>query len=165
MLTKIAGWSDFVMHVLFVLAGSLVVSVMLIICFGVVMRFFLRAMQDWTFEVVEYALLYITFLGAAWVLKEEGHVKMDLVLNKLGPNARAILNIITSSIGIIIFSLLTWFGMKVTWEYFLGGVSRLTILRPPLFTILAIIPIGCFFLLIQCFKRTAGFFENRKGHK
>lgn len=114
----------------------------------------LRVGVIWLFETTEYSLLWLTFLGAAWVLRGEGHVKMDLLLTRLSPRAEAILNIITSIIGAIICLTLTWFGVKVTWDNFQTGYFLHTVLAPPIYPILTIIPIGTFLLFIQFLRKT-----------
>jgi len=64
------------------------------------------------------------------VLREEGHVKMDLLLTRLNPRAEAILNIVTSGVGAIICLALTWFGIKVTWDNFQTGYFLHTVVAP-----------------------------------
>jgi len=120
----------------------------------------LRVGVIWLFETTEYSLLWLTFLGAAWVLRGEGHVKMDLLLTRLSPRAEAILNTITSIIGAIICLTLTWFGVKVTWDNFQTGYFLHTPKAPPIYPILIIIPVGSFLLFIQFLRRTRRYLRN-----
>ena len=130
---------------------------MLIVVYDVIMRYVLNRPSAWVSEIVAYALLYLTFLGTAWVLKEEGHIKMDLVLNRLNPGTQVWLNIITSVIGAIICLVVTWYGIKVTWDHFQEGLYYAGALELPKFITLAIIPIGTFLLFIQFLRRSYGF--------
>ena len=145
---------DYIVSLCGTLVVVLLIFMMLAVSTEVVMRYFLNRPPIWVIEVTEYALLYITFLGAAWLLKREGHVKMDLVLNRLNPRTQTLVNIVTSVFGAIICLVLTWYGVKVTWDHFQLGSFLSTILRPPSFLIVAIIPVGSFLLFIQFLRRT-----------
>ena len=117
------------------------------------------------FEIWEYGLLYIPFLGAAWLLRIEGHVKMEMVIDRLNPKRQSVLNTITSIIGVIIFLVMTWYGAKSTWFLFQSGHYMPTDLKPPTFLIILIIPAGSLLLFIQSLRRTHGFLRSRSsGH-
>ena len=60
----------------------------------VFLRTFFNRPQEWVMELSEYALLYITFLSAAFVLKKEGHIVVDLVTCRLNVKKRNFLVIV-----------------------------------------------------------------------
>lgn len=154
LLTKASTFFDSIMGLLAFLAAVLLVFTMLSVSYDVVMRYFLNRPTLWVQEIAEYSLLYITFLGVAWLLKKEGHVKMDLVISRLNPETQALLNVITSVICAVICALLVWYGVQVTWDSFQVGYrsgTELDIFRWPMD---AIIPVGSFLLFIQFLRRT-----------
>lgn len=136
------------------LAGILVICVMLVISADVALRFLMDRPIPWVLEATEYSLLYITFLGTAWLLKREGHVKLDFVLDRLEPRTASILNVITSILMTIVCLLLAWYGAQSTWDHFERGVRSVKYFSLPMFAFLAIIPVGSFFLVVQSLKRT-----------
>ncbi|MBW2609472.1 MAG: TRAP transporter small permease [Deltaproteobacteria bacterium] len=150
---KISDIFDGVLSLFGTLAVILITFDMLIVSALVVMRYILKRAPTWVIEFTEYSLLYITFLGAAWLLKGEGHVKMDLVISSLRPRTQAILNTITSVACAVVCLIVVWFGVKVTWNHFQTNYLLPTILRPPSYLIVCIIPIGCFMLFIQFLRR------------
>ncbi len=154
---------DSIIGMLAFLAGILLSFMMLGVSADVSMRYLLNRPIPWMLEVTEYCLLFITFLGAAWVLKRERHVTIDLVLNRLNPRTQATFNIITSVIGAIVCLVVAWYGAQATWDYFLTGLYRLTFLRPPSALIMAIVPIGSFLLFIQFLRRTHGYLGSWRG--
>ena len=113
--------------------------------------------------ILGHLLLYITFLGTAWLLKRDGHVKMDLLLTRLNSRVRNSLNIITSLVGAIICLTIACFGAWVTWDTLQMGYKMSTALEPPQFLILFIIPLGTFLLFIQFLRRTHGYLEMWKA--
>ncbi|MBI2860771.1 MAG: TRAP transporter small permease [Chloroflexi bacterium] len=137
-----------------VLAGILTVLVMLFILFEISMRYFLNRPTIWTIELSRLALVYITFLGVAWVLKNDRHVKIDLVLNRLTRKSQAIVNMVASLVGAIVCLVIAWYGVKVTWESYQLGVRMLTELRTPQFLTVAIIPVGTFFFFIRFARKS-----------
>jgi TRAP-type C4-dicarboxylate transport system permease small subunit len=107
-------------------------------------------------------MLYIPFLGAALVLKEEGHIRVDILTNHLSERSRGRLNVITSFVGGIVMLTYTWYGGQVTWDFFKRGVPALESLRTPMFLILMIIPIGGFFFVIQFFRQMYSYYQKLK---
>jgi C4-dicarboxylate transporter DctQ subunit len=143
---------DGTVNALAIFAGVLLVLIMLAISMDVIMRYFLNQPQYWVGELSEYALLYITFTGAAWVLKNDGHVKIDILTNLLNVRKQRILNFFAGIICIFVCSVITYYGVKVSWDHFERGVYNPTLMSFPKAPLLGIIPLGTFLLLIQLIK-------------
>lgn len=144
---------DKIISALAVFAGVLLTLAMLIVCLDVIMRYFLNQPIAWVQEMIEYALLCLTFTGAAWLLKEEGHVKVDILINRISLEKRNILDVIVQILGIFLCTVLTYYGVQVAWDHFARGVYNPTLLEFPKGPLLAIIPIGTFLLLIQFIRK------------
>ena len=114
----------------------------------------------WMFEVTEYSLLWLTFLAAPWVLRDDSHIKMDLILSAFSPKVQASLNCFSSVVGAVICITLTWFGFKVTWDYFQTGYFLHTVMAPPIYPIIVIVPVGCLLLSIQFIRRTLTYYRD-----
>jgi len=154
LITKAANIFDRLNNCLALMAIVLLVFLMLSITYNVATRYFLGLVTKGLFETWEYTLLYIPFLGAAWLLKRDGHVSVDIVIDYLQPRARAILKTITSGLGAVVCLVLAWFGTQVTWQSFQAGYQIRGELYTPEFVILMIIPIGSFLLFIQFLRKT-----------
>jgi len=133
------------------LAGILLIFMMLSVTLEVALRYFLGRPTSWAVEICGYILLFIPFLVAAWVQRREEHVRMDLLLSRLGPKAQSLLNAITSFGSAVICLVLTWYGLKITVYFFKLGYQTPTILMLPKSMIIAIIFVGSFLLCIQFF--------------
>jgi C4-dicarboxylate transporter DctQ subunit len=144
---------DGILNVFALLSALLLAFIMLSICLEVVMRYFLNRPLVWVIEMSEYALLYITFLGTAWLLRREGHVTVDVLLVRLNPKSQAALGLFSSIIGIAISLVLIWYGSEVTWDHYQRGIFKPTVLQFPTAPILAIIPIGSMILAMQFIRR------------
>ncbi len=157
--TEVSNTFDRVLTILAVMVGILLIFAWLSVVLEVVMRYFLNRPQSWVHEISEDILVWVTFLGAAWLLKEEGHVKMDLLVNRVSLRTQSLLNIITSSLCVIIWLVLTWYSGQVVWRSLQEGLLTFQ-LEIPRVTYLAVMPIGAFLLFIQFLRRTYGYFEG-----
>jgi len=140
--------------------STLFIGIMLIVCVEVFMRYCLNRPQTWVVETTEFGILYIAFLGAAYLLKQEWHVKIEMVLGRLSPRGQALLNAITSILGAIICLAFTVYGTQATMMCFeLGRRTRgamLTLQWP----VIMIMPVGFFLLFIQFIRRSCGYFRD-----
>ena len=153
---------DRTMGALAILAGIIIIFIMLSIASDVVGRTFLNRPIIWVIEISEICLVAITFLGAAWLLKREGHVKLDILVNHLNPRSQALLNAITSIVGAIICLAVVWYGAKVSWDHFQRGLVAYSLLGPPTFPRYTIIAVGSFLLSIQFLRRAYGYWVSRR---
>lgn len=150
---KLLALFDHLVNGMIFLAGLILVFIMFSVCMEVILRYFLNRPQMWVTEVTEVLLLYITFLGSAWLLREEGHVKVDIILNRLKPRMLALLGIFSSLIGIFVSITLTVAGFRLTWDYLERGIYTPTAMEIPVSIIIVIIPVGSLILLIQFVRR------------
>ena len=162
--TKIA-WSIFdkTLTALMVLACALVLLDTLAVTVDVLLRYSLGITWTGLFEITEYSLLWITFLSTAWILKIDGHIRVDLVLSRFNPRHRAITNIVTSIICIILLGVLTWYSVKLTLNDYQTGRYISSILQPVKWPIEIIIPVGYFLLFIELLRKTYGHLTSWKA--
>ena len=144
------------------LAGAFIVFIMLVMTVHVLMRYFLLMPIRWAVEFTEYLMIWITFLGAAWVLQKEGHIRIDIVPSRLGPRQQALLNTVTSSIMAAICLFLTVYGGIVTYDSLIRGAARTYLYATPLWVLIIVIPIGGFLLFVQAVRRARGYLQSAK---
>ena len=161
--SKLTSIFDRTLNIMLIISAILVIVTAIIVNVGIFTRTFLNLPIAWVPEISGYILLYITFLVAAWVLKEEGHVKMDMVLGYLKPKTQSMMNVVTSAISAIVSAILAWYGMKVTVDLFQSGYFTPTILELPKFIFTISIFIGSLLLFIQFIRRTLNNLENWKA--
>lgn len=156
-LTKAGNIFDHINNGFAVFAIILLVFVMLTISYDVATRRAFGSVQ-WVMEISEFALLYIVFLAAAWLLRKDGHVKMDLLLIRSKPRTQAIINTITSIASALTCLVIAWYSTEVTIHYIIAKtVVAPSVIEPLKWPTFIIIPIGTFMLFIQFVRRTYGF--------
>lgn len=137
------------------IAGILVLLLMVAIVYSVATRYLLNLPQPAVLEMSGYMLLYVTFLGAPWLLHNDGHVRIDLLTNSLGPRSRRWFDAWTSLAGVFVSSLLLWKGTEVTLDYYQRAIIVMNILDTPQYLLLIAIPLGSFFLVIEFLRHFA----------
>ena len=142
------------------LAGIGIIFIMVSVNYEVVMRYFLNSPTAWVVNFTEYSMLYLVFLSVPLVLARERHVKLDFLLNSLSPKVQRTLNTVTSLVGAISCAVLFWYSLQITSRALeLNSVIVAAILTPK-WIILAIMPVGSFFLTVQ-FLRRAWFYATK----
>lgn len=146
---------DRILDLMCFLAKLIIAFVMFSVALDVISRYVFNSPMIWVIPVSEYSLVYITFLGTAWLLRENGHVTMDSFLEKLPPLGRVWCGIGGSVLGIIVSFIFTWYGALTTYDHFVRGIYESQVIEMPIAPVLAIIPIGSFFLLVQFIRQIA----------
>lgn len=141
-------------------ASFLFIGVMLIVCLEIFMRYFINRPLTWVVEVAEFTLLYISFLGIAWLLREESHVKIEMLLIVLSSKGQAFLNFITSIIGAATCLTLVVYGTQATWIAYQIGRTTRTAMMVKQWPLLIIMPIGFFLLFLQFLRRTRDYHKE-----
>lgn len=159
-LAKVPAIFDGIIKYLAVVGGVIIAFVMLLVSTEVVLRYAFATSIRWAFEVTEYSMAFAAFLPAAWVLKKEGHVAIDVVENLFRPRPRAMLNVITSIIGALVCLVVAWFGVVVTVNLMHQGARQPTAMEPPSFILYPVIPLGCSLLFIQFLRRAYGYLRK-----
>ncbi len=140
---------DMIMDGFAFLAGILLLLVTLFVSYGVIVRYLHIRPPIWILQFTEYALLWITFLGAAWLLRKGGHIRIDTLITRLGPKTRGIIEVIIAILGSVVCIVIVWFGTEKTLEFYTRGILDVKGVIVPIYPIFLIIPLGGFMLLLQ----------------
>ena len=127
----------------------MVFPLILVMVYEVVMRYFFGNPTQWVFETAQFLFGASVVLGAAYTLKEHGHVGMDVFYSRLSLKRRAILDVITASIFFAFIGVLLFQSAKMTWNSWAMGAHSDSSWSPPLYPIVTTILIGAFLLLLQ----------------
>lgn len=152
-LTLAAKWFDRLNRFLAAIACALLVLITLAICTEIVTRSAFDISNPWLVELSEITLLYMTFLGAAWVLGNDKHVALDIVLNHISDSTARYLHIVLSVVAGVACLTITWFGILTVIDQFVNDIREPTIMAPQTFWITAIVPFGFVLLGVQFFRR------------
>ena len=145
-----------------ILAAALLIAVMLATTIKVFFRYGLREGLLGIDQFSGTMLLYITFLGAAWVLRREEHVSIDLLVSVLTARTRRRLQIFGSLLAAAICLCLALFGTLEVLNSLQKGIRIPAEIEIPRAINLVVIPFGSLLLGLQ-FVRRAWLSLNRVG--
>lgn len=135
------------------IACLMMAALVSIVCVDLSLRYFLNAPLLWGTEVTEILILYITFLGTAWVFQEQGHVVIDVVTSKVFGRTKKALTFTSHAVVGVVAAVLVYYGFYTTYDHWARGVFNPTILETPIALIIGIIPVGSVPLLLEVFVK------------
>jgi C4-dicarboxylate transporter DctQ subunit len=94
-------------------AGLTLVWLMISVITSVLMRNAGLQPFAWLFTSGEYGLLYMTMLGAPWLVREKGHVHIELVTAALPDTLRRIMSRTVAAACVIVCMILAWKGVEL----------------------------------------------------
>lgn len=124
-----------------------------IVSYEVIMRYVFNNPTGWTLAFVPYLILWGTFLGGAVTLREERHIRVDLVTRHLSQRNEKYLYLFTESIAMVFCIVLFVKGIEMVAQTKQLGIVDASSLRIPLFVPQLCIPIGALLLLIEFIRR------------
>ena len=95
------------------IAGATLVWLMVSVILSVVMRNAGLQPLAWLFTSAEYGLLYMTMLGAPWLVREKGHVHIELVTAMLPDGLRRVVSRAVALLCVIVCLILAYKGFEL----------------------------------------------------
>jgi len=131
------------------IAIAVLVGCGVLICIDVAMRYVFNHPILGGIEIVEYALVYITFLGASWAVPRGAHIDIDVAVQAMPRFWQRICALLSNLISLGVAIVLTVFGTTATWTAFVRGAFKPTVLEIPTWIVLVIIPIGSALMAVR----------------
>lgn len=134
---------------------AVIIVAALAVCVGleVVMRYFFGAPTRWVIEFSEYALLWLAFLAGAWILREEGHVRIEMLTELLSPRWQRLFHFVTSWLGAGVCAVFCWVTVVYLVRIQQSGEMLFKSVPVEKWTIMAVMPPGLALLAIQFVRR------------
>lgn len=135
------------------IAGFLFIVGSIICLYGVFMRYVVNSPVTWTSELFELFMVASIFIGFGMALKDEHHIVVDLVYDKMPPAIKKGFNIVSNLLGAGFSLFLTIMGIQmVQVAHSQGGVT--IDVGIPIWITYLIMPIGMGLLALYFLDRT-----------
>ena len=125
-----------------VLAGALLALISAAIVIDVTFRAIGLPSVPWVVEVTKLGLIYITLLGAPWLVREKGHVGVEILVAKLSPGMRRRFGQAVCLVCALMCLLLAYRAVGVMLE----SIGQVDASDLPRWARFAPLPVGFFFL-------------------
>ena len=153
---------DAILYGMAYLAGFLMAAMMVVIFLDVVLRNLGYQSSAHFFTFTEYALLAVPCLGAPWLVREKGHIYVEILLMYLKPAWRRFLTNAIGVVCIVVCAVLAWYGGDVTIRDFLQSEKDVRSLDMPRWIVVGFIPLSFAMMAVE-FLRFLARGENFLG--
>lgn len=137
------------LHGMAVLAGAMMVATMAAIVIDVALRTAGTQSSAHIFSFTEYGLLLIPLLGAPWLVREKGHVYVEIFLIMLGPGARKAAMQLIALVCVAVCLVLAWFGGEITVQNYLLADKDVRSFDMPRWILMAFMPLSFGMMAIE----------------
>jgi len=131
------------------ISAYLLIPGTLVLVYEVTMRYLFQAPTIWAHGVSQRIFAVYLMIGAAYVLQQKGHIRMDMLYNRFSPRIQAIVDLMASPLIFIIVFTLLWFGSN----FFLRSFTIMEVDETPLhgavWPVKFFVPVTGFLLLLQ----------------
>jgi C4-dicarboxylate transporter, DctQ subunit len=131
------------------LAGLMMVAMMAMIVIDVTLRNLGYQSSSHFFTFTEYFLLLIPLLGAPWLVREKGHIYIELLIAALPAGVRRVLLVIIVLACIAVALTLAWFGAGITLQDYLGNEKDVRSFDMPRWMLTAWMPLAFGLMAIE----------------
>lgn len=123
-------------------ASLIIAFITVAITYGVIGRKIFAVAPTWVNDVTSYGLLALTFTGGAYVALKDGHVRVDLVLDRLSETGKYYAQILSDAICFIACAVFAVVAGKVALEYFHQGTRIVRTVELPKWLPISILALG-----------------------
>ena len=148
-LTPIVRAYDAMLYGMAWAAGFLMAAMMVVIFVDVVLRNLGYQSSAHFFTFTEYALLAVPCLGAPWLVREKGHIYVEIIFMYLGARQRVVLRYLIGALCIIVCAVLAWYGSLVTIGDFMQNEKDVRSLDMPRWMVVGFIPLSFAMMAVE----------------
>ncbi|MCG8689664.1 MAG: TRAP transporter small permease [Minwuiales bacterium] len=144
-------------------AGVIMGATAVMIVFDVTVRNLGFQPPPHTLTFTEYGLLYVTMLGAPWLVRTKGHVYIELVTAAVGPRVRAVMSRLVALLCLVVCATLCYYAAGSTWIDFQRGDMDIRSYDMPRWILMACMPLGFGLMSVEFARYLLGFDSLHTG--
>lgn len=120
----------------------------------VLSRYLSGSPQMWPTDIATYGLVFLTFMGMGLLLRDDGHIRIDIVYLKLPETAQKVLNTVMDLIGVLTLLTVTYFAIRLDVSYYRKSTFLIgSVFNIPKHWIFAFVPAGLAITAIEFIRR------------
>ena len=144
-------------------AVCLLAGLVVVVCLGVFFRYVLNSSLTWYDEFASYMLVWLTFYGTVVADYHRRHIGFDLLVNKLAPPARKVVDV-AAELAVLGFQfVLFYFGWVLTER--MGDETAISLPWVKVSWITSVLPITGGILLLISATRMVGILSGRTNQQ
>ncbi|MCB1756625.1 MAG: TRAP transporter small permease [Gammaproteobacteria bacterium] len=131
------------------LSAILFSLIAVIITYEVVARYVFHAPTIWAEDISLLCQIWATCLGASWVLQHNALIRIDILINHLGPTAARLAEGLALLVVAVFACIVAFYGYELVEESVVMGSATASMLGLPLWATKSAIPVGFGLLAVQ----------------
>lgn len=140
------------LRALAMLAGAVLMADILLITAEVLFRNLGWRGLGWASDVIEYSLPLATLLVAPWLVAQKGHIKLDLLVERMASGQRNALYRITMWVATMVTSVLVYASVLLALDTYQSGALVMKSLVFPEWWVMAAVPPLFLLIAIECLR-------------
>jgi TRAP-type C4-dicarboxylate transport system permease small subunit len=160
---KDKGIFDWMLDSLAYVAGVLLGCAVITKFCDIILRYFFNNPLTWDVELTEYILFAVAFLGTPWLLREGGHVRIDVFDNLLGEKKKTYLHLLHSVTGALVSIILGLISLVAAGYSYRDGLKVVKIYAVGKHYFLLIISLGFALMLAEFCRQFSGGLRKLKS--
>lgn len=145
-----------------VVGASLLLVVTLITFYEVIMRYVFGAPTTWSIDYSIYLIMWGTFLGAAFTLKQGAHIHVDVIVKRFPKKTKTLIGMVAFCLIFIFCAILAWTGFGSSLHAYLFKEITISYMRTPLYLPLLSIPFGATLLVLEIIRELVEMFYCKR---
>lgn len=142
-------------------AALMIAFITLAITYGVIGRKVFAVAPVWVNDVTSYGLLAITFAGGAYVALNNGHVRVDLVRDRLSSAGKQGTQILSDLVCFLACGVLSVTAGIVAWDNFHQGTRIVRTVEMPKWIVIAVVASGTAIVALVYARRVLAGLRHR----
>jgi TRAP-type mannitol/chloroaromatic compound transport system permease small subunit len=115
----------------------------------VIRRYLLNSPTVWANELSQMLFGTYVVLSGGYILREGGHVNVDILYSRFSRRTQAKLDIVTSFLFFMFSGMMVFYGGSLAWESLSMFERSQSAWNPPIYPVKLMIPLGASLLLLQ----------------
>ena len=120
-----------------------------VLVYEVVARYVFNAPTIWAHGLSQRIFAVYFVIGGAYVLLHKGHINVDIIYNRFSPRTKAIIDLITLPLPLVIIIVLLRYGSNFALTSLTALEECGTPMHAPIYPVKIFIPVAAFLLLLQ----------------
>jgi TRAP-type C4-dicarboxylate transport system permease small subunit len=144
-----------------VLSAVALVLASCVLTYSVVLRYFTPEPTDWQDEFSVFLLIGVSFMAAAWVHSQRGHIGIEALASILSPGVNRVRLFVVDMLSALFCAFFAWKSWTLLYEAWSEGYVSATAWAPPLWIPYSLMSVGMTLLTLQIVVQA---FQPRQPH-
>lgn len=131
------------------LSAVCVLVLMVLVIADIFGRYLFNSPVPMTYEVGSFLMVFVVFLGLAYTQKMGAHIRVEFFTLRLSPRVRAILDVVASILGLLLYLTIMYQGFIWAWTSWQVGDYVAGLVNIPRWPSQFAVPLGAALLCLQ----------------